>query len=73
MEKKGLVRKIRLISKFLTSQAGKQTNAIHILPDISRSEGNQTVIFGQLIEYNMRNIFHENSYVWWRNYSRNLF
>ena len=57
MQKNGLIRKIRLISKFLTSQYGKQTIAIHILPNISRSKGNQTMKFAQLIEYNMRNIF----------------
>ena len=46
----------------MTSQPGKQTIAIHILPNISRSKGNQTMKFGQLIEYNMRNIFVEKSY-----------
>ena len=30
---------------------------VHTLPNISRSKGNQTMKFGQLIEYNMRNIF----------------
>ena len=35
---------------------------MHIFPDISRSKGNQTIKFGQLIEYNMRNIFLEKSY-----------
>ena len=33
-----------------------------MLPNISRSKGNQTVKFGQLIEYNMRNIFLKKSY-----------
>ena len=33
----------------------------YTLPNISRSKGNQTVKFGQLIEYNM-NIFLEKSY-----------
>ena len=41
---------------------GKQTIAIHLLPCISRSKGNQTKKFGQLIEHNMRNIFLEKSY-----------
>ena len=45
----------------MTSQSGKQTVAIHILPNISRSKGNQTIKCGQLIEYNMRNIFLEKS------------
>ena len=29
---------------------------------MSRSKGNQTMKFGQLLEYNMRNIFVEKSY-----------
>ena len=33
-----------------------------MLPSISRSKGNQTVKFGQLIECNTRNIFPEKSY-----------
>ena len=40
----------------MTSQTGKQTIAIHILTNISRSKGNQTMKLGQLIEYNRRNI-----------------
>ena len=38
---------------------------MHILPNISRSKGNQTMKFDQLIEYNMRNIFLEKSYTKW--------
>ena len=41
----------------MTSQPGLQTIAILILSNISRSKGNQTTKFGQLLEYNMRNIF----------------
>ena len=41
----------------MTSQTGKQTITIGILPNISRSKGSHTMKFGQLIEYNMRNIF----------------
>ena len=41
----------------MTSQPGLQTIAIHILPNISQSKGNQKMKFGQLIEYNKRNIF----------------
>ena len=55
-----MARTIRLISKFMTSQPGKQTIAIHILPNISRSKGNETMKFGQLIEYNMRMTFEIN-------------
>ena len=46
----------------MTSQPGKQTISIHLLPNISRSKGNQTIKFVQLIKYNMRKIFLENSY-----------
>ena len=35
---------------------------IHILPNISRSKGNQTLKFGQLVECNMWNIFLEKLY-----------
>ena len=41
----------------MTSQPELQTNAVDILPNISLSKGNQAMKFGQLIEYNMRNIF----------------
>ena len=57
-----MVRKIGLISKFMTSQPGQQTIAIHVLPNISRSKDDQTIKFCQLLEYNMRNIFLEKSY-----------
>ena len=38
----------------------------HIFSNTSRSKGKQTMKFGQLIEYNMKNIFLEKSYT---NYS----
>ena len=41
----------------MTSQAGKQTIAIHILTNISRNKGNQTMKFGQLIEYHISETF----------------
>ena len=41
----------------MTSQPGKQTIAIHILLNISRSKNNQAMKFGQL-----KNIFAEKSY-----------
>ena len=43
----------------MTSQSGKQTIAMNVIPNISRNKGNRTMRFGQLIEYNMRNIFLE--------------
>ena len=57
-----MIRKISLISKFRTSQPGKQIIAIHILLNISKSKGNQAIKFGKLTEYNMRNIFLEKSF-----------
>ena len=38
------------------TQTGQQIIAIHKFPNISRSKGNQTMKFGQLLEYKMRNI-----------------
>ena len=60
--KNGLIRKIRLTPKFMMSQPGLQTIAIHILPNISQSKCNQTMKFGQLIEYNKRNVFLQKLY-----------
>ena len=54
--KNGLIRKIRLISKFMTSCPGKQTISIHTLPNISKSKGKHTMKFCQLRECNMRNM-----------------
>ena len=44
----------------MTSEPGKQINSIHILPNISRSKGNQTMKFGERIDYNMRTFFLKN-------------
>ena len=44
------------------AQPGKQIIALHILANISRSKDNQAMKFGQLIEYNTRNMFLEKSY-----------
>ena len=41
-------------------EPGSQTSAIHILPNILQSKGNQTMSLVQLIEYNERNIFLQN-------------
>ena len=62
MYQRGLIKKIRLISNFMTSQPGKQAIAIHILPNVSRSKDTQAMKFGLLIECNMRNIFLEKSF-----------
>ena len=62
MQKNSLTGKIRFILKFKTSQHGKKTIATHILHNIAKTKGNQTMRFGQLIEYNIRNIFLEKSH-----------
>ena len=60
MQKNDLIRKIRLISKFLKSEPGKQTIVIHILSNISKSKSNQVLKIDQL--KNMKNIFLKKSY-----------
>ena len=52
MQKNGFTRKIKLISKFITLQPGKQ-----------KSKGNK--IIDQVIEYNMRNICLGKLYTKW--------
>ena len=44
----------------MTSKPGLQTIAIHLLPNISQSKDNQTMKFGQLIEYNKINTYLKN-------------
>ena len=41
----------------MMSQPGLQTIAIHILPNISHGKSNQTMKFGQSIEYNKTKVF----------------
>ena len=60
VEKKSLIRKITLISKFMTSPPCQQRIRLHILLNISRIKGKQTMKFSQLIEYNKRRFFLEN-------------
>ena len=38
----------------MTSQNGKQITMIHILSNISRLKGNQTMKFRHLVEYNLK-------------------
>ena len=44
----------------MTTQTGKQTIAMHILANISRSKDNRSMKFVQLIECNMGSIFLKN-------------
>ena len=41
----------------MMSEPGLQTITIHTLPNLSQSKGNQVMKFGQVIEYNKRNVF----------------
>ena len=63
----GLIRKIRLISLWCHSLVNKYTY-------YSISRGVKTIKFGQLMEYNMRNIFFKKVIhkMWWSNYSQTL-
>ena len=38
----------------MSSQPGKRTIPIQVLPNISRSKGNQTINFDKFIEYHMK-------------------
>ena len=51
MQKTGLIRKLRLISKFMRPQFEQQINTMHILLNISRAKGNRKMKLSQLIEY----------------------
>ena len=42
-----------VFSKFMTSQTGQQIITIHLLPNNSGSKSNQSMKFGQLIDYNV--------------------
>ena len=56
MSKNDLIRRSRLVSKFMMSETGQQIVTIYILPNISRSKDTQTMKIDQLIEYNMRKV-----------------
>ena len=46
----------------MTPQPGKLAIVIHVLPNILRNKDSQAMKFGQLREYNMKNIFLEKPY-----------
>ena len=54
---KRLDKKGKFNSNFITSQTEQQIITIYILPNIWRTKDNQTMKFGQLIKYNVRNVF----------------
>ena len=61
VRKNGLIRNIRLVSKFMTLQPGSKTVIVHTLPNISLNKNNQAIKIGQLIEYKKRNNFLQKS------------
>ena len=55
------IRKLRLVSKYITPQPGKLTITIHILLFISIIIGNRTMKNNRLREYNVGSIFLQKS------------
>ena len=51
------------LSKCMTSQPWEQTISMYILLNTLRNKNNGTMTFGQLVEYNMGNIFLGKSYI----------
>ena len=47
--KNSLIKKLWLISRFMTLKTRKKIITIHVLPSISRSKGKQAIKFGHLI------------------------
>ena len=45
----------------MVSQPVQQTITIHILPNVSRIKGNETMKFAQVIEYSKKNVFLQKS------------
>ena len=59
MQKNGLIKKITLNSSFMASNPGSQAIKIHILPNIVRNKGKQTMKFGQLMESNINSFLQK--------------
>ena len=59
----------------MTSQPGKKTIVIHVLPNILRNKDNQAMKFGQWREYNIKKHFPGKTIhkIWWWNYSQTFF
>ena len=61
MYENGFIKKLKLISKFMTLQTGQQIFTIHVLPNVSRSKGNQVLKFGKLMKHDVRIVFVQTS------------
>ena len=57
MQEKGLIRKLKFVSKLMTSNIGKQIITIHIFPNISRSKDSQEMKLVRLIHFNVDSFF----------------
>ena len=55
------MQKLILITQYMTLQTEQQIVTIHILPNILRSKGNQTIKLSQCIKFCVRNIFFQKS------------
>ena len=53
----GLIRRLGLTSKFMTTHTGQPIITRQIISNISKSKDNQSMKFSQVIEYNVRNVF----------------
>ena len=62
MYKNGLIRKTRLILKFMTSQLVNKQLQYTYYPISQEVKTTRKMKFGQLIEYNMKNILVKKSY-----------
>ena len=59
--KSDLMGRLRLVSKFMMSQPGKQTITMHILPNTSRNKEIWTIEFARLVDYHTGNNFLQKS------------
>ena len=57
MQENGLIRKLKFVSKLMTSNIGKQMITIHIFPNISRSKDSQEMKLVRLIHFNVDSFF----------------
>ena len=57
-----MLKKDKVNFKIYEFTAWEKSSCIHILPNISKNKGNQTVKFGQLIECSVKNIFLKKQY-----------
>ena len=57
-----MLKKDKVNFKIYEFTTWEKSSCIHILPNISKNKGNQTVKFGQLVECSVKNIFLKKPY-----------